>query len=64
MKKKSILCIVAHPDDEALGPGGALINHSSNGDDVFIIIFLMEKDLKMNTIRVLTDWKRQEIGVK
>ena len=39
MKKKSILCVVAHPDDEALGPGGSLINHSSNGDDVFILIF-------------------------
>ncbi len=36
---KKILCIVAHPDDEALGPGGALIKHSDSGDQVYILIF-------------------------
>ena len=37
--KKNILCIVAHPDDEALGVGGSLIKHSESGDKVYIIIF-------------------------
>ena len=37
--KKSILCVVAHPDDEALGVGGTIIKHISDGDHVNIIIF-------------------------
>ena len=35
---KNILCVVAHPDDEALGVGGTLIRHSIQGDNVQIII--------------------------
>jgi len=38
-EKKNILCIVAHPDDEALGPGGSLIKHSLDKDNVYILIF-------------------------
>ena len=37
--KKNILCIVAHPDDEALGVGGSLIKHAEVGDKVNVIIF-------------------------
>ena len=36
--KKKILCIVAHPDDEALGLAGTLIKHINIGDIVNIII--------------------------
>ena len=34
----SVLCIVAHPDDEVLGVGGTLARHAADGDDVHICI--------------------------
>jgi LmbE family N-acetylglucosaminyl deacetylase len=36
--KKSILVVAAHPDDEVLGCGGAMVKHIENGDDVHVII--------------------------
>ena len=37
-RSNKILCIVAHPDDEALGIGGTLIKHVDQGDHVYIVI--------------------------
>jgi len=34
----SVLCIVAHPDDEVLGVGGTLARHAAAGDDVHVCI--------------------------
>lgn len=44
--KNNVLCIVAHPDDEALGVGGTLIKHAAQGDIVNIIILSEGEDSK------------------
>jgi len=33
-----LLVVSAHPDDEVLGPGGSIIRHAGNGDDVTILL--------------------------
>ncbi|OUU62601.1 MAG: hypothetical protein CBC22_03670 [Alphaproteobacteria bacterium TMED62] len=45
---KTILCIVAHPDDEALGVGGTLIKHSRHGEKVFLVILSLGEGAKIN----------------
>ena len=39
MKKKTILVIAAHPDDEILGCGATMAMHSNRGDKVNTLIF-------------------------
>ena len=34
----NILVVAAHPDDEVLGCGGTIAKHTSNGDDVHVLI--------------------------
>lgn len=34
----TVLCVVAHPDDEVLGAGGTLAKHTIRGDDVSVLI--------------------------
>ncbi len=35
---KNVIVISAHPDDETLGAGGALLKHVANGDNIFWLI--------------------------
>lgn len=46
MKKnsKTILVVVAHPDDEVLGVGGTLLRHRNSGDKIFILILSNGED--------------------
>ena len=38
MKKKNILIVAPHPDDETLGCGGAILRHVSEGHSVHWMI--------------------------
>ena len=38
MSKQTVAVIVAHPDDEVLGFGGAMANHVAAGDSVHVLI--------------------------
>ncbi|MUV37045.1 putative N-acetyl-alpha-D-glucosaminyl L-malate deacetylase [Lentibacillus sp. JNUCC-1] len=40
-KKKSILAVFPHPDDESFGRAGTLIKHADNGDDITLICATM-----------------------
>lgn len=48
LNKNTIICLVAHPDDEVLGLGGTLIKHVNQKDDVHIIIFSLGEESKNN----------------
>lgn len=45
-RARKVMCIVAHPDDEALGVGGTLIRHVHAGDQVECIILSEGEDAK------------------
>lgn len=48
---ESILVVAAHPDDEVLGCGGAMVKHIENGDEVHVLILaegMTSRDLKRN----------------
>ena len=56
--KNKILVVAAHPDDEFLGCGGALISHIKKNDKVGILIMsegFTSRDIKRDTIKRKND---------
>ncbi len=52
--KKKILVIAAHPDDEILGCGGAIARHTSNKDNVAIMVLgegITSRSIKRDVIK-------------
>ena len=52
MEKILVLC--AHPDDEALGMGGAISLHAKDGDEVFVVFFADGETSRKNNPRGLS----------
>ena len=52
-----VLVFAPHPDDEVLGCGGTIKNHSNNGDEVYVCIVTSGKPPVFdNTIAVQNGW--------
>lgn len=70
MESKNIVCIFAHPDDEAFGPSGIIANWSEAGNNVYIICVTDGSDpnsgiQELKNIRIKELQKSAEIlGVK
>lgn len=67
---KNVIVISAHPDDEVLGAGGALLRHKENGDQIFwLIITCISQEYGFSKDRVLSRNKEieqvaDELGIK
>ena len=57
------LMIVAHPDDETIGCGGAIYKHYLNGDQVFCLAFT-DGESARNNINKNKLKKRQNYAIK
>ena len=57
---KTIMIIVAHPDDETIGCGGAIAHHSKNNDKVFCIYMTdgISSRLKSRNKSLITERKK------
>lgn len=49
--RKRVLCVVAHPDDEVLGPGGTLCRHVEAGGEVAVLILSEGEEAKVEAPR-------------
>ena len=53
---QQVLFICAHPDDEVIGAGGAILHHTTNGDNVNII-FLSDGESSRDFSNIANDIK-------
>jgi LmbE family N-acetylglucosaminyl deacetylase len=56
---RRVLAVVAHPDDELLGPGGTLLRHREAGDEVAIHIEcsgVRDREARLASARTVADW--------
>jgi LmbE family N-acetylglucosaminyl deacetylase len=52
-KKRKVLFIAAHPDDETLGCGGSILRHKSQGDKIYwLIVTAMSKSDRFGDERI------------
>lgn len=62
---KKILCVFAHPDDEAFGPGGTLAKYAREGVQIFLVCVTsgdaIEKYAKGNNVKTLGNVRRKEL---
>ena len=60
--KKKILIIAAHPDDEVLGCGGAIIKHLKQKDSVYIMFLTNGISSRTKNYRKLNDRKKHALN--
>lgn len=49
----NILVVAAHPDDEVIGVGGTIYNHSKKGDNVYVVILAEGKSSRYENYKPL-----------
>ena len=63
MNNKTVLVVVAHPDDEVLGCGGTIARHASAGDKV-VVLCLGDGVSSRDAIREVDLERRREAALK
>lgn len=63
-KRKTVLVVAVHPDDETLGCGGTLLRHNNDGDDVYCIFCTSMKSKNGFTEEAISNRKKEIDDIK